>query len=410
MKIKYHHAVAILEYVSLANQERGGMITLGRIQAHLLDKFGVLFKKGSIRYCLKKRLGIHFNDAGKPTITFTPERRRSAIIFCKSLDEALKLERAGTHIIVYMDESYCQANHRTSRVWKRIDEEVNRSRGKGALTIIVHAITKDGFLCEYDATGQRCDVDEWTTGAHPLAHPTTEMVFRAKYATKNKIKDYHDTMDGLFFMYWVKQRLVPAFAAKYPDKKMILCLDNAPYHHSLVADGFRPGGMSKDDIISRLATLKRKRGVRRLKEVKVRPYADQLDPPPLPCPRSPQDWVGFVFVDDSGEVWLVDGINDEGCGDAVIYSRVGAKKAGAVESTLVSTFEARLTTDHFDEKWYILGYGDTTKRFIRATGLLDSRNRIPRDRRVDEDAVDILRTDARQCALDERNTVYTYKK
>ena len=110
MKIKCHHAVAILEYVSLANQERGGMITLGRIQAHLLDKFGVLFKKGSIRYCLKKRLGIHFSDAGKPTITFTPERRRSAIVFCKSLNEALKLERAGTHIIVYMDESYCQSN------------------------------------------------------------------------------------------------------------------------------------------------------------------------------------------------------------------------------------------------------------------------------------------------------------
>ena len=59
--------------------------------------------------------------------------------------------------------------------------------------------------------------------------------------------------------------------------------------------------MSKDDIISQLATLKRKRGVRRLKEVKVRPYTDQLDPPPLSCPRSPQDWVGFVFVDDSDE-------------------------------------------------------------------------------------------------------------
>ena len=396
----------LFEYVTLANQERGGMITLGRIQAHLLDKFGVLFKKGSIRYCLKKRLGINFTDAGKPKITFTPERRRSAMTYCKNLDQDLKLERSGTHVIVYMDESYCQANHRPSHVWKREGEEVKRSRGKGALTIIVHAITTDGFLCGTDPTGQRYDVDEWTTGAHP----TSEMVFRAKYATKNRIKDYHDTMDGLFFMYWLEKRLVPAFEAKYPDKKMILCLDNAPYHHALVADGFRPSGMSKDEIIERLATLPRKRGVRRLKEVKVRPYADQLEPPPLPCPRSPQDWVGFVFVDESGEVWLVDGINDEGYGDAVIYSRVGAKKAGAVESTLVETFQARLNTDRVDEKWYILGEGDTTKRFIRSSGLLDSRNRIPRDRRVDEDAVNALREATRQYAINERNIVYTYKK
>ena len=403
MTIKYHHAVAILEYVTLANKQRGGMVTIGRIQAHLLEKFGKLFKKGSIKYCLKNRLGIRFTDAGKPKITFTPERKRSAIVFCKNFDEALKLERAGTHVIVYMDESYCQGNHRPRRVWKRKDEDVTRCRGKGALTIIVHAITSDGFLCGID--GDRYDVDEWTTGPHP----TTEMVFRAKYATKNKIKDYHDTMDGEFFLYWVKHRLEPAFTAKYPGKKMILCLDNAPYHHSLVADGFRPDGMSKDEIIDRLPTLRRKRRVPRLKEIKVRPFADQVDPPPLPDPRKPEDWIDFVFVDDSGEVWLVDGINDEGYGDAVIYSRVGAKKAGAVESTLVETFVDRLTTDNDESRWYILGHGDSTKRFIRSSGLLNARNRIPRVRRADEDAVDALRANARQYSIDERDTEYVYK-
>ena len=48
-------------------------------------------------------------------------------------------------------------------------------------------------------------------------------------------------------------------------KKMVFCLDNVPYHHSLVADGFRPDGMNKkDDIVDRLGTLRHKRGVRRL--------------------------------------------------------------------------------------------------------------------------------------------------
>ena len=47
------------------------------------------------------------------------------------------------------------------------------------------------------------------------------------------------------------------------DKNMILILilDNAPYHHSLDVDGFRPDGMTKDAIAERLKTLKKKRGV-----------------------------------------------------------------------------------------------------------------------------------------------------
>ena len=98
---------------------------------------------------------------------------------------------------------------------------------------------------------------------------------------------------------------------------MILCLDNAPCHHSLVPNGFRPDGMNKDDIVDRLSTLRHKPGVRRLREIKVKPYVDQLPQPPLPCTRTPQDWVDFVFVDDSGDVWWVDGINDEGFGDAI---------------------------------------------------------------------------------------------
>ena len=54
--LKREHAVEILEYVRTANKSRGGMITAGRIQAHLLGKYNKLFKKATIYYCLKKRL------------------------------------------------------------------------------------------------------------------------------------------------------------------------------------------------------------------------------------------------------------------------------------------------------------------------------------------------------------------
>ena len=101
----------ILKYVRLANVEKGGMVTAGRIQAHLFDKFAIEFKKSTIYYCLNKRLKLKFANSSKPKIVFTVARTRSAITFCCDYDEALKLEAADTHIIVYMDESYVRGNH-----------------------------------------------------------------------------------------------------------------------------------------------------------------------------------------------------------------------------------------------------------------------------------------------------------
>ena len=281
--LKREHSVEILNYVRLANKERGDMVTTGRIQTHLLQKYDILFKRPTIHYCLTKRLKLKYANAGKPKIVFTAARRRSAIEFCINLDEAIKLERAGTHIIVFMDESYCHSNHMITRTWNELGVIPNRARGKGSLMIIINAMTSDGFLVRED--GFRVPVDEWTTGEQP----TAEMVFRAKYAKKNNIKDYHDTMDGDFFMYWVEKRLTPAFKARYPHKKMILILDNAPYHHSLAADGFRPDGMSKTDIARRLKTLRRKRRVPALKIIKVQPYRDNPPAPPLPNTQSPDN-------------------------------------------------------------------------------------------------------------------------
>ena len=210
--LKNEHAKEILEYVRIANDQRGGMVTAGRIQAHLLDRFAVVFKRSTIYYCLKKRLKLRYANAGKPRLIYTPARRRTAIVFCSKYDQALKLQRAGTHIIVWMDESYCHCNHFFKRTWNEEGVIPNRPRGNGALMIIVHAMTKDGFLLP---EGERLDVKEWTTGNHA----TTEMIFRSKYAVKHRIKDYHDTMDGDFFMYWVRKRLAVAFRRKYPGKK-----------------------------------------------------------------------------------------------------------------------------------------------------------------------------------------------
>ena len=174
--LKRRHAVEVLRYVVLANKERGDMVTVSRIQAHLLEKYEKVFHKSTINYCLNKRLRLKYANAGKSRIIFTAARTRSGIVFCKEYDSALKLQAAGTHIIVYTDESYCHGNHAISRTWNVTGVQLNRSRGKGGLTIIVHAMTMHGFLCGPGGNPLRYAVDEWTTGEHP----TAEMVFRAK--------------------------------------------------------------------------------------------------------------------------------------------------------------------------------------------------------------------------------------
>ena len=402
--LKQVHLVEILRYIQRANSERGGMVTIGRVQAHLLSKFGILFKKYHVYYAMRIRLKFKYSTPAKRKIQFTAARKRCTINFCRKLDHALKLEAAGTHVIVMMDESYIHLNHRPGRTWNGQDAPVFRSSSKGGLFILVHALTRDGLLTP---DGHRCPVGEWERGKHP----TTEMIFRSKFATKNHVADYHDTMDASFFMYWVENRLVPAFKARYPGKKCILMLDNAPYHHAMVDDGFRPDGMSKEDICDRLSTLKRKRGVPKLTKICIKPYADNPPPPPLPCVQNPdpRTWDNFVFLENTGEMWLIDGLSDQGHGEVIVYSRVGSIKAGATESTHVQTFIDRLTADDHKDRFYLIGFGNTAVRWARQKKILNASNKVPRKLRKTPDDVIALRRHCAVYARTEKNIQYTYK-
>ena len=42
--------------------------------------------------------------------------------------------------------------------------------------------------------------------------------------------DYHNTINGDKFTAWVRHRLIPAFQALFPGKRMVLVMDNAGYH------------------------------------------------------------------------------------------------------------------------------------------------------------------------------------
>ena len=74
---------------------------------------------------------------------------------------------------------------------------------------------------------------------------------------------------------------------------------------------------------------------------------------------------------------MVDGLTDEGFGDAIVYTKVGKKKFGAVESSLVDDFRRLLQHDF---QW--VGYGEHALRFIRSSGLLNRMGKVRKDQRT----------------------------
>ena len=238
------------------------MYNVKAIQVHLLRKYGIFFEQHVVYYALTTRLKFKYRTPMCSRIVFSAERTELGITFFKELDAALKLEQRGDAIVIYMDETYCHLQHIPSKMWFR-DVDVGtaraeRSRCKGSLAIILHAMCKDGWVLKEDEGGKPPVVDEWQSGAVK----TCEMVFRGKVGRG----DYHDNMDGDMFMKWVDERLVPTVQSKYPGKQVFLVMDNAPYHHGHSPDCYFASGKSKENIQVKLAEL----GYRRLS---VTPYS-----------------------------------------------------------------------------------------------------------------------------------------
>ncbi|CAF1072207.1 unnamed protein product [Rotaria sordida] len=102
-----------------------------------------------------------------------------------------------------------------------------------------HGITSDGLLHEIDSSTNK------TISA--------ELIYEAK----NPFGDYQFNMDGYNFRLWVDQHLFSVFEAKYGyDKRMILVLDNAPYHKEQGEGYVNIKSMSKIDMINLVLSKK----------------------------------------------------------------------------------------------------------------------------------------------------------
>ena len=113
--------------------------------------------------------------------------------------------------IVYVDETWINANHTKSKRWIDTQHEdqtrkLNPPSGKGQRLIILNAGSdNEGFI------------------------PDVEVVFVSK-----KDGDYHHEMNGRHFMEWFQDHLLPAL-----QEPTAVILDNASYHNIRV-EGTKP--------------------------------------------------------------------------------------------------------------------------------------------------------------------------
>lgn len=156
-----------------------------------------------------------------------PQHRNVRIcIFILQYATALRDQSAGIAIIVYTDESYIHDGHTTTKMWyapaSPNKNNVNGENNTGKRIIIIHCLTKDGLLEEVGAYSSNVLSEEYHT---------CEFVFAEAAAAGEETADYHKTMDGEKWVEYLRNRILPTFAAVYPGKKMYLVLDNASYHH-----------------------------------------------------------------------------------------------------------------------------------------------------------------------------------
>ena len=252
----------ILNEVKRLNSE-GQAATAKVIQSFIRQQFELIIS--TKRLCQQFRLwGGRYKKMKELTPIDKEFHERRVAQFIVRYAQALKKQADGTHVIVFTDESYAHNNHASTLGWVFPSSEgVNISRRDGRL-IILHAITKDGLLTETNDFDEfvrdevrDSDLNNMSTNAEYVYEIEVEKKGGETVAIMTDTKDdkamYHGNIDSVLWLKWFEHRLTPAFKAKYPDKKMILVMDNASYHNPMHDDWVPPYQMNRSQLVGALA-------------------------------------------------------------------------------------------------------------------------------------------------------------
>jgi len=231
-------------------QEENFYTSISSLQAAVLAATDVEVPRTTLQRWLHD-LSIRY---GKKKLTGLKHPYANALIrrYIFQYAELLRREKAGKIVLVWMDESYIHAGYCASRGWFiEIPGAVVQGRvqgtDKGMRIIIIHAMTRFGMLeVPIDVPCDDLGVELHSAG-----------VVSVTLSADGSHEDYHDTMDGSKFCSWIRNRLIPAFVAKF-GKKMTMCLmlDNAKYHHARGEDWLTPRLMKAPQLADALRQLK----------------------------------------------------------------------------------------------------------------------------------------------------------
>ncbi len=228
------------------NQNKGFCDTAD-IQCMLKDNFNIEISRNGLARRLHQ-LGYQWGRSRAIGGMTRAARIARGVIYMKELALAIEEEKSGDSVLTFTDESYVNVRHKIQYTWYSIyspqTNEVGGQGGKGKREIILHAITKFGLL----GTGDFTNPNLCTT--LPVGEESAQHFFIGGYIGN----DYHKNMDDEFFINWTKNRFIPAFKAKFPNKKCILILDNASYHHAIGPNYMKLAG-SKKELIEKLNKL-----------------------------------------------------------------------------------------------------------------------------------------------------------
>ena len=236
-KVQPEHFKEVAKFVD-GKHCKGSTVVARNIIAFLLDKFELKIHRRTVGRLMNK-MGLTWSAYKPVKRTFAAHRKKVLREFLIELDKYERMMNGddSEYVYVFMDESYVNIGHGNSKSYMSSDKDkqatVRKKSGKGKRLIILHAITVDGPLAEQDENGIYVNDLQWRGDTpHPVERADGRLTCETLWVAQSHSGDYHDNMNSNMFMKWVQEKLVPCFERKYPNKKMILVADNAPYHHA----------------------------------------------------------------------------------------------------------------------------------------------------------------------------------
>ena len=248
------HQLLVTNYMN-EQHSNGQVVTARHLQLYLLDHCSIDISQRRICDYLRK-WGCTWARSVEVTPVDKDWHEKRVARFIVGYARALRLQAEGMYVIVYMDESYIHNNHAKQMSWFLPDSNrhVKRAKRAGRL-VIFHAITKDGLLFTQRSAADG-DLSKQTVNAEYIYQiDTRKAKAPAESAsnstdTKDDKDSYHGNIDGAMFLTWLNNRLIPAFLAKFPGRKMILVMDNASYHNSHEDGWVSAGNMRKEQLVA----------------------------------------------------------------------------------------------------------------------------------------------------------------